>query len=95
MAGVATGVMAGVVKEVAEATKAESIGVVVVNGTPRHIPEGSTPATIASFLQSLGIDPRMVVVEHNRSILHDRTLFSDIPLKAGDTLEIVHFVGGG
>jgi sulfur carrier protein len=66
--------------------------VLTVNGRERGVPTGST---VADLLQGLGIDPRMVVVEHNREILHDRALHADQVLAAGDTVEIVHFVGGG
>lgn len=63
-----------------------------VNGAHRQVEEGTT---VASLLENLQLDPRMVVVEHNRAILHDRESFANIPLNAGDTIEIVHFVGGG
>ncbi len=63
-----------------------------VNGERRGIASGTT---LASFLAELQLDPRMVVVEHNRVILRDRDAYSAVALASGDTLEIVHFVGGG
>lgn len=63
-----------------------------VNGSRRSVPFGTT---LASLLEILGLDPRMVVVEHNLTILRDRDLFASVALGAGDTLELVHFVGGG
>jgi thiamine biosynthesis protein ThiS len=63
-----------------------------VNGAPREIPRDST---VGELLGSLQIDPRLVVVEHNRSILRDREAFASRALESGDVLEIVHFVGGG
>lgn len=63
-----------------------------VNGEPRAVPRGTT---LAGLLQSLDLDPRMIVVEHNREILRDRPSFDDLELTEGDTLELVHFVGGG
>lgn len=65
---------------------------VVVNGDPREVPAGST---VASLLASLDLDPRLVVVERNREILRDRDSFPLVELATGDTIEIVHFVGGG
>ena len=65
---------------------------VVVNGDPREIPAGST---VASLLSSLELDPRLVVVERNREILRDRDAFTHVQLGTGDSIEIVHFVGGG
>jgi thiamine biosynthesis protein ThiS len=50
---------------------------------------------MAGLLGSLGIDPRLVVVEHNRSILRDRDAYGSLDLNDGDIVEIVHFVGGG
>ena len=39
---------------------------VVINGDPREVP---SPITLAGLLAHLGLDPRMVVVEHNRAIV--------------------------
>jgi thiamine biosynthesis protein ThiS len=64
----------------------------MVNGAPRELDRNST---IAGLLGSLEIDPRLVVVEHNRSILRDKTAYASLDLKDGDVVEIVHFVGGG
>ena len=36
-----------------------------------------------------------VVVEHNREIVRDRTRLDSMVLATGDSVEIVHFVGGG
>lgn len=63
-----------------------------VNGERRVAPAG---ATLAGFLAELSLDPRMVVVELNRTILRDRDAYPSIALESGDSLEIVHFVGGG
>lgn len=63
-----------------------------VNGTPREL---ASDCTVAGLLESLTLDPRLVVVEHNKSILRDRTVYSSLELRDGDVVEIVHFVGGG
>lgn len=63
-----------------------------VNGSERMIPHGTT---LTVLLNTLGLDPRMIVVEHNQVILHDRDSFPSRVLSPGDTLELVHFVGGG
>ncbi|MFN2601667.1 MAG: sulfur carrier protein ThiS [Gemmatimonadaceae bacterium] len=63
-----------------------------VNGAPREIPRNST---LAELLGSLRVDPRLVVIEHNRTILRDREKYATQSLDNGDVLEIVHFVGGG
>ena len=63
-----------------------------VNGDPRSVAAGTS---LSDFLASLKLDPRLVVVEHNRTILRDRDAYPSIALAEGDVLEIVHFVGGG
>jgi thiamine biosynthesis protein ThiS len=65
---------------------------VVVNGAERRIPDGWT---LADLLASLELDARTVVVERNGTILRDRLSFASLDLAADDSLEIVHFVGGG
>ena len=66
--------------------------VLVVNGAERRIPDGWT---LADLLASLELDARTVVVERNGIILRDRSSFASLDLAADDSLEIVHFVGGG
>jgi thiamine biosynthesis protein ThiS len=63
-----------------------------VNGGERRIPAGWT---LADLLASLDLDARTIVVEHNGTILRDRSSFPSLGLEADDSLEIVHFVGGG
>ncbi len=64
---------------------------IVVNGETRLVADG---ATVEMFLIDHKIDPDTVVVEANGVILR-RDLFGTTTLSAGDTLEVVHFVGGG
>lgn len=64
----------------------------VVNGEPRSFPAGTT---LGDLLRAFELDPRMVVVEHNRAILRDRAIYDSLALATGDAIEIVHFVGGG
>ena len=66
--------------------------VLAVNGGEQRIPQGST---LADLLASLELDARTVVVERNGTILRDRSSFASLELFADDSLEIVHFVGGG
>lgn len=65
--------------------------VINVNGEQREILEG---LTVAQFLEELNIRPGRVVIELNRDIV-SREAYGSAVLKEGDTLEIVHFVGGG
>ena len=63
---------------------------IIVNGESRRTASGS----IADLVRSLELDPAKVAVERNGEIVPRSTL-ADVPLADGDTLEIVHFVGGG
>jgi len=63
-----------------------------VNGDPRSVAAGTS---LSDFLASLKLDPRLVVIEHNRTILRNRDAYASHILMDGDVLEIVHFVGGG
>lgn len=64
---------------------------ILVNGESRAVTHG---ASLLELLQSLQLDPRSVVVEHNRQIVR-RPALADVRVNAGDMVELVHFVGGG
>ena len=64
---------------------------ITVNGEPREVP---ADLTLVGLLAHLAIDPRMVVVEHNRVIVR-RTRLDEVTVGSGDQIEIVQFVGGG
>jgi thiamine biosynthesis protein ThiS len=51
-------------------------------------------ATLLDLLAALALDPRVVVVEHNRAIVR-RPQLGDVTVAPGDAIELVHFVGGG
>jgi thiamine biosynthesis protein ThiS len=64
---------------------------VVINGERKQI---TTGVTLLELLQELELDPRAVVVEHNRKIVR-RVGLGDVTVNDGDAIELVHFVGGG
>ena len=64
---------------------------VVINGEQRNVTPG---ATLLEPLKELELDPRAVVVEHNRRIVR-RPALGDVTVSEGDAIELVHFVGGG
>ncbi|MEP2236359.1 MAG: sulfur carrier protein ThiS [Alteripontixanthobacter sp.] len=70
-------------------TTATSI-TLTVNGEARR----SDSASVADLVRELGLDPAKVAVEHNGEIV-PRSALEQAALTDGDTLEIVHFVGGG
>ena len=64
---------------------------VMINGERKQVPAG---ATLLAVLAGLELDPRAVVVEHNRRIVR-RGGLGDVRVTDGDAIELVHFVGGG
>ncbi|MFN4215832.1 MAG: sulfur carrier protein ThiS [Brevinematales bacterium] len=64
---------------------------IVVNGEERNL---SSPLSLKTYLESLGISLQRVVVEYNGEVL-SKERWGETFLKEGDKLEIVHFVGGG
>lgn len=64
---------------------------VVVNGEPRAV---ALDATLLQLVTELELDPRAVVVEHNRKVVR-RPALGDVRVAPGDAIELVHFVGGG
>ena len=63
---------------------------ITVNGEEQTI----TPKTVLGYIVEIGIDPRRVAVELNMDIL-EKGEYATTMLKEGDSVEIVHFVGGG
>jgi sulfur carrier protein len=62
-----------------------------VNGEGRDVPGG---LSLLDLLGRFGLDPAAVVVELNREIVR-RPALPATPVRDGDSLELVHFVGGG
>lgn len=64
---------------------------VIANGRERPVdPEW----TVAEFIESLGLDPRFVIVELNGEAL-ERGRFPGVGLADGDHIEVVRAVAGG
>lgn len=70
-----------------EATRVQ----VRINGKDRDVDAGHS---VRSLIESLELHPSLVVVELNREILA-RDSYGETPIQAGDSIELVHFVGGG
>jgi thiamine biosynthesis protein ThiS len=64
---------------------------VTINGTEREVPDG---LTIRALVHHLGLGEGPVAVEQNREIV-PRAEHATRRVNGGDTIEIVHFVGGG
>jgi thiamine biosynthesis protein ThiS len=64
---------------------------IVLNGERREVADDTT---VAGLLGEFGLSPLQVAVERNREIV-PRARYAETRVQAGDTLEIVTFVGGG
>jgi thiamine biosynthesis protein ThiS len=64
---------------------------VQVNGKEREIQSG---LSVHELVESFDLNPLLIVVELNREIL-SRDQFKDVQVSDGDSVELVHFVGGG
>jgi thiamine biosynthesis protein ThiS len=62
-----------------------------INGKKRTF---ETPLTVIRLLQSLGINPRSVVVERNLKIV-PRSEMEEETIQDADCIEIIKLVGGG
>ncbi len=69
----------------------KTVMIVTINGENREIADGSN---VVALLADLGLAPDRVAIEHNRDIL-PRARWNETLIQPGDTLEIVHLVGGG
>ena len=64
--------------------------IIRVNGEERDVPDGQT---LRALVESHKLKPEKVAIELNRRLA--RADKYDLPLKPGDEVEIVTFVGGG
>ena len=62
-----------------------------LNGEYREV---AASATLAALIASLGMQADRIAVELNGDIVQ-RGRWAETPVRDGDKLEVVHFVGGG
>ncbi|AKG73847.1 sulfur carrier protein ThiS [Salinicoccus halodurans] len=64
----------------------------VINGNSMEL--GDEVSSVTMLLEHLGLAEKPLIIEHNQDILQ-KEHYRQVMLENGDTLEIVHFVGGG
>lgn len=64
---------------------------VQVNGEFREVPE---KITLGELVRELALAPERLAIELNREVVR-RAAWTETEMREGDTVEIVHFVGGG
>ena len=68
--------------------------VLTLNGRERVVEGVFSPAVLSEVLAALALRADRIAVELNGE-LAPRTGWAEQPVKTGDKLEVVHFVGGG
>lgn len=63
---------------------------VKINGKPEEVHGG----TVLDLLKAKKIDPHMVAVELNDAMV-ERDILATTPVKEGDALEFLFYMGGG
>lgn len=63
---------------------------IYVNGEERD----TDAASIELLIAELGIEGRMIAVEHNLEVV-PKSAYAQTALVEGDRIEIVHMIGGG
>lgn len=64
---------------------------IIVNGTATEVPDS---ISMSGLIETLGLGDRRLAVEVNRELV-PRSRFPEHALRDGDTVEIIHAVGGG
>jgi thiamine biosynthesis protein ThiS len=64
---------------------------VTANGKPYDVDQS---ITVGEFVRKRGLDPQLIVVEHNGEAL-ERSRYDRVRLTEGDRLEVVRAVAGG
>jgi sulfur carrier protein len=67
---------------------------VSLNGQERSLEALEDGADLRRVIEELGLKADRVAVEHNGEIAR-RAVWESVSVRAGDKLEVVHFVGGG
>jgi len=65
-----------------------------INGVERQFDDQKLPKTLSELLDQLAIDQAVVVAEIDGEII-ERARFAETKLRAGVSIELVRFVGGG
>ncbi len=64
---------------------------VCLNGEQRRLERGMT---VEGLLKSLKVESALVALACNGCVV-PRSTWSRVTIKEGDTLEVIHFIGGG
>jgi len=65
-----------------------------INGVEKHFPADQFPSTLAELVEYLGFSAATVVAEINGKIVKSEH-FGQTSLSAGQSIELLRFVGGG
>jgi sulfur carrier protein len=65
-----------------------------VNGKPREINSANSELGLHAFLDSFGVNPRLVAIAINGDVI-PKSSYATAVVREGDSVEIVRMVGGG
>ncbi len=66
----------------------------LMNGNLREFPSLADECSLADVVEALGLKGDRIAIEHQGNIA-PRASWAQTPVRNGDKLEVVHFVGGG
>jgi thiamine biosynthesis protein ThiS len=72
-------------------TTSKTTAQITLNGGQRPL---ANLKMVSDLITELNLDPRKVAIELNRDIV-PRSAYATTPLKDGDAVEVVGFIGGG
>lgn len=64
---------------------------VVLNGEPRSVPDN---ISLEKLLEHFSLPSQRVAIELNKSVVRKKD-WAEVRLNEADTIEVIHFVGGG
>ena len=65
-----------------------------INGAQRQYAPGQIPATLAALVEELNLDAGSLVAEVDGAIVAAGQ-FAETPIAAGQSIELIKFMGGG
>ncbi len=63
---------------------------IVLNGSSVN----TKSSDLAALVKTRGLDPSSLVIEHNLNVVKQER-WATTPVREGDTIELLNFVGGG
>ena len=66
---------------------------IILNGAAFEM-DSTVLTDLSALVKARGLDPSSLVIEHNRRVVKQDD-WAGTPVREGDTIELLNFVGGG